>query len=425
MKYIGDDGHKWRFIMQQNISVEQAKSIVLDGREKTDIIEIPILDSLGYVLANDVKSQMNMPPFDRSPLDGYALMSKDIKNASIENPVVLDVIDYVPAGYVSSKKIESGQAIRIMTGAKIPEGADIVIKYEDTEFTKKNVKIFDYMKSGANIVRAGEDIKFGEIVLTKGKIIQPADIGILATLGMSKVQVYNKLKVGIIATGDELVEVNKELDEGKIRNSNSYTLAAQVIRSSGEPEILGICKDDVRKISENLKSALEKYDMIITTGGVSVGDADLVKEAFDEIGAEILFWKVQVKPGSPITVAKYKNKFLFGLSGNPAAASITFEQFVRPAILSLMGRENVELIKVKSVLKSNFNKIRNHGRYVRGVTYYKDGGFFTLLPDKHSSGVLSSLSGINSLFLIKAGEGPYKAGDVIEVELLSQPETVR
>ncbi|WMJ78269.1 MULTISPECIES: molybdopterin molybdotransferase MoeA [unclassified Sedimentibacter] len=410
--------------MQQNISVEQAKSIILDGREKTDIIEIPILESLGHVLANDVKSHMDMPPFDRSPLDGYALMSEDTKDASIERPVVLDVIDYVPAGYVSSKKVKNGQAIRIMTGAKIPEGADIVIKYEDTEFTKEDVKIFSYTKSGANIVRRGEDIKCGETVLAKGKVIQPADIGILATLGMSKVQVYAKLKIGILATGDELVEVDKKLDEGKIRNSNSYTLAAQIIRSGGDPEILGICKDDIGEISEKLKSALEKYDMIITTGGVSVGDADLVKEAFKKIGAEILFWKVQVKPGSPITVAKYNNKFLFGLSGNPAAASITFEQFVRPAVLSLMGRENVDLIKVKSVLKSNFNKIRNHSRYVRAVTYYKDGGFFTLLPDKHSSGVLSSLSGINSLLLIKAGEGPYKSGDIIEVELLSKPEVV-
>jgi len=410
--------------MQQNISVEQAKSIILDGREKTDIIEIPILESLGHVLANDVKSHMDMPPFDRSPLDGYALMSEDTKDASIERPVVLDVIDYVPAGYVSSKKVKNGQALRIMTGAKIPEGADIVIKYEDTEFTKEDVKIFSYTKSGANIVRRGEDIKCGETVLAKGKVIQPADIGILATLGMSKVQVYAKLKIGILATGDELVEVDKKLDEGKIRNSNSYTLAAQIIRSGGDPEILGICKDDIGEISEKLKSALEKYDMIITTGGVSVGDADLVKEAFKKIGAEILFWKVQVKPGSPITVAKYNNKFLFGLSGNPAAASITFEQFVRPAVLSLMGRENVDLIKVKSVLKSNFNKIRNHSRYVRAVTYYKDGGFFTLLPDKHSSGVLSSLSGINSLLLIKAGEGPYKSGDIIEVELLSKPEVV-
>lgn len=408
--------------MLTNISVEKAKEILLNQDIKIDIIDIPILESLGYVLGEDIISDINMPPFDRSPLDGYALKSEDIEGATRENPIVLKVIDYVPAGYVSSKKIENGQAIRIMTGAKIPEGANIIIKYEDTDFTDKDVKIYNYLKPNSNIIKMGEDIGVGALVLKKGHIIGPADIGILATLGKTMVRVYSKPKIAILATGDELIEIDETPIEGKIRNSNSYTIAAQVKRIGGEPIILGICSDKLDEIKDKLEASLQWADMVITTGGVSVGDADLVKESFQEIGGEILFWRVNMKPGTPIAVAKYKNKLIFGLSGNPAAASITFEKFVRPTILKLMGKTKYNLMKVESILESEFTKVSNQNRYLRAITYYKDGGFFTKLPDKHSSGILTSLSGTNSLFYIRAGTGPYKSGDKIEVEILDYPE---
>ncbi|WP_353096979.1 gephyrin-like molybdotransferase Glp [Tissierella praeacuta] len=408
--------------MLTNISIEKANEILLSQDIKTSIIDIKILESLGYVLGEDIISDINMPPFDRSPLDGYALKSEDIKDASKENPVVLEVIDFIPAGYVSSKKIENGQAIRIMTGAKIPEGANIIIKYEDTEFTDKEVKIFNYIKPNSNIVKMGEDIEVGDMVLKKGHIIGAADIGILATLGRTMVKIYSKPKIAILATGDELVDIDQIPKEGKIRNSNSYTIAAQVKKLGGEPIILGMCNDKIKDIKDKLKSSLELADMVITTGGVSVGDADLVKEAFQEIGGEILFWKVSMKPGTPIAVAKYEDKLIFGLSGNPAAASITFEKFVRPTILRFMGKNKYNLMKVKSTLESQFTKVSNQNRYVRAITYYRDGEFFTKLPSKHSSGILSSLSGTNSLFYIKAGTGPYKNGDKIEVEILNYPE---
>lgn len=408
--------------MLTNISVEKAKKILLNQDIKIDIIDIPILESLGYVLGEDIISDINMPPFDRSPLDGYALKSEDIEGATRENPIVLKVIDYVPAGYVSSKKIENGQAIRIMTGAKIPEGANIIIKYEDTDFTDKDVKIYNYLKPNSNIIKMGEDIGVGALVLKKGHIIGPADIGILATLGKTMVKVYSKPKIAILATGDELIEIDETPREGKIRNSNSYTIAAQVKRIGGEPIILGICSDKLDEIKDKLEASLQWADMVITTGGVSVGDADLVKESFQEIGGEILFWRVNMKPGTPIAVAKYKNKLIFGLSGNPAAASITFEKFVRPTILKLMGKTKYNLMKVESILESEFTKVSNQNRYLRAITYYKDGVFFTKLPDKHSSGILTSLSGTNSLFYIRAGTGPYKSGDKIEVEILDYPE---
>ncbi|HEY8362932.1 MAG TPA: gephyrin-like molybdotransferase Glp [Tissierellaceae bacterium] len=400
------------------VSVEKAEEILLNQEIKRNIVEMPILESLDYVLAEDIVSDINIPPFDRSPLDGYALRSEDIKNATKENPITLEVIDSIQAGHVSHKIIEKGQAIRIMTGAKIPKGADVVIRFEDTEFTDKNVKIFSYLEPNSNIVKAGEDIKIGDVVLKKGKLIKPADIGIMASLGKTKVKVFSKPRIAILATGDELVEIDKCLEEGKIRNSNSYTIAAQIKKLGGEPVILGICGDDLDKIKEKLLDGLNTADIVITTGGVSVGDADLVKEAFIEIGGELLFWKVRMKPGTPIAVAKYHSKLIFGLSGNPAAASITFEKFVRPIILKAMGRENFKLVKVESILESEFTKVSNQNRYVRAITYYKNGGFVTVLPDKHSSGVLSSMSDTNSLFYVKAGTGPYKKGDKIQVELL-------
>lgn len=411
--------------MRTNISLEEALDILLKENNQTEPIHVPLLDSLGSVLAEDIVSDMNMPPFNKSPLDGYAVRAEDIQGASQETPVTLQVIDFVPAGHVSSQKLEKGEAIRIMTGAKIPEGADVVVRFEDTEFTDKEVKIYTPLCSNSNISKLGEDMKIGDIVMKKGMPIDAPEIGILATLGKSFVQVYRKPRVAILPTGDELVDIQEVLTDGKIRNSNSYTIAAQIKKIGAKPLMLGICDDGIEAIKEKLKSALSWADIIITTGGVSVGDCDLVKEAFQEVGAEMLFWRVRMKPGTPIAVAKYENKLLFGLSGNPAAAYITFEQFVRPIILKKMGREKYKLMKVESILESSFSKISNQNRFVRANTYYRDGKYYTQFPSKHSSGVLSSLSGTNSLFYIPSGTGPYKEGQNIIVQLLDYPEVLK
>jgi len=408
--------------MLKNISIQEAKEILLNEYVDTQLIELSILDSLDHVLAEDIESDMDMPPFDRSPLDGYAYKSEDSKYATKDSPAVLEVIDNVQAGYVSNKKIENGQAIRIMTGAKIPEGADVVIRYEDTEFTDKEVRIFKFLKPHSNIVKMGEDMKIGDLVLQKGMTIGPAEIGILASLGRSRVKVYSKPRVAILASGDELTAIDKSLNEGKIRNSNSYAIAAQVKKLGGEAVMLGICKDNTEDVKSELNSALKWADLIITTGGASVGDADITKEAFKAAGADILFWKVNMKPGSPIIAAKYKNKFLFGLSGNPAAAYITFEIFVRLVLLRLMGKKNYDLMEVSSILESDFNKVSSQNRYVRAFTYKKEGKYYTILPDKHSSGDLSSLSGRNSLFFVPGGFPPYKKGDEIKVQLINYSE---
>ncbi len=411
--------------MRTNISLEEALDILLKENKQTEPIHVPLLDSLGSVLAEDILSDMNMPPFDKSPLDGYAVRAEDIQGASQEIPVILQVIDFVPAGHVSSQKLEKGEAMRIMTGAKIPEGADVVVRFEDTDFTEKEVRIYTPLCSNSNISKLGEDMKIGDVVMKKGMLIDAPEIGILATLGKSFVQVYRKPRVAILSTGDELVDIQQVLTDGKIRNSNSYTIAAQIKKIGAKPLMLGICDDGIEAIKEKLKAALSWADIIITTGGVSVGDCDLVKEAFQQVGAEMLFWRVRMKPGTPIAVAKYENKLLFGLSGNPAAAYITFEQFVRPIVLKKMGREKYKLMKVESVLESGFSKISNQNRFVRANTYYRDGKYYTQFPSKHSSGVLSSLSGTNSLFYIPAGTGPYKEGQKITVQLLDYPEVLK
>jgi molybdopterin molybdotransferase len=408
--------------MLEYITVENAKKILLDETNDMKQSVIPILDSMDHVLAEDIISETDIPPFDRSPLDGYAFKSEDCINATEHSPVTLEVIDNIHAGYVSSKKISKGQAIRIMTGAKIPEGADVVVKYEDTEFTDKEVKIFGYLRPQSNIVKAGEDMRAGDPILHKGTIIGPAEIGVLASQGITHVRVYSKPTVAILATGDELLNIEENLEEGKIRNSNSYVIAAQVKRLGGNAKILGICKDKINDVKNELVSALKWADMVITTGGASVGDADIVKEAFIEAGADILFWKARMKPGTPIVAAKCENKILFGLSGNPAAAYITFEIFVVPVLLKLMGKTKYNRMKVEATLESNFVKISDQSRYLGAFTYKKEGSYYTILPEKHSSGVLSSLAGKNSLFLIPEGAGPYKKGDRITVELINHLE---
>lgn len=268
--------------MLTNISIDKAHELLFNEKVSKQVIELPILDSLGHVLAEEIVSNMNMPPFDRSPLDGYAFKAEDTKSALNDSPVTLEVVDSIQAGYVSKKNIQKGQAIRLMTGSKIPEGANVVMRYEDTEFTGSQVKIFKSLKSGSNIARMGEDMKVGDLVLNDKVTIGPAEIGILASLGKSHVKVYAKPRIAILATGDELINISEELKDGKIRNSNSYFLSAQIKRLGAEAVTLGIAKDNLKDTAEELSSALKWADMIITSGGASVGDADIIKEAFQE-----------------------------------------------------------------------------------------------------------------------------------------------
>ena len=408
--------------MLENISVEKAKEII-QGQECTSANEkTTILEALGKVLAEDVISNANIPPFDRSPLDGYALRSQDITSASKYSATRLKVVDTVSAGMDYGGEVSEGEAVKIMTGAKIPRGANVVIRFEETEFDEEHVFISTFHEAGSNIVRKGEDICVGDVVMKKGMKVEPAHVGVLSALGINRVQVYKEPVVGIISTGDELVGIEEPLEEGKIRNSNSYMVAAQVMKIGAKPLMLGICRDNAQDIEESIRQGLEKSDILITTGGVSVGDYDLVKDALVRMGAQILFWRVKIKPGTPVLVAKHGRKLIFGLSGNPAAAYVNFENLVKPFILKSRGIANTDCVEVDSILESSFSKKSGQNRFVRAFTYYKEGMYYTKLPDKHSSGVISSLVGTNSLILVKAGMGPYSKGQKIKATLLERLE---
>lgn len=410
--------------MNKNLDIKCALEMLISRSKVNDLITIDLMNSYGYILGEDIFSPLSIPPFNRSPLDGFAARATDIAAAHKENPVSLKVIDFVPAGKPSTLTLTHNAAMRIMTGAKIPQGADVVIPFEQTEFTEEAVTVFKNYKPNSNISFMGEDIEQGDKVLSKGDKIDAAQIGILASIGKSAVKVHKKPKIAIMSTGDELVDLDSPLKDGQIRNSNSYTIAALVRKLGAEPLIVKACADGLETTKVAIKEALSYSDMIITTGGVSVGDKDFVTKAFQEICDDFLFWRVKIKPGTPIAVAMLEKKFMFGLSGNPAAAFITFQLFVKPVILKSLGYTNVLPLEVETTLLNGFTKVGKQNRFVRAKTIYKDNQFFTELPENHSSGVISSLAGVNSLLFIPSGEGPYQKGQRVKVQFLDWEEFI-
>ena len=295
--------------------------------------QVSLRESYGRFLAEDLIADHPVPPFDRSPYDGFAIRSIDSKLASADQPAEFEVIDEIGAGSVSEFRLGEMQAIRIMTGAQIPKGCDAVVMLELTKVYEKEEKVFMSIKrpfnSGDNISFEGEDTPQGSTLVKKGTYITPGTIALLATFGYATVSVIKKPTIGIIATGSELLDVGEQLIPGKIRNSNSFMIEAQTRRSGAEPVYLGKLMDDLDECYEAIKNALTNVDFLITTGGVSVGDYDYLPEIYKRLGANVLFNKVAMRPGSVTTVAEYKGKLLFGLSGNPSACYVGFELFVK------------------------------------------------------------------------------------------------
>ena len=345
------------------LSVEQALEKILSHVDILDTEESPLLDCLGQVLAEDVYSNIDIPPLDNSAMDGYAVRSKDTHGASPKSPRFLRVIDTVAIGSIPKLKLEPGTAIRIMTGAPIPKGADSVVRFEDTDDAQRKgssteIGILVEVEPGRDVRRAGEDIAKGSLVLSQGVIIRPSEVGVLASLGCSGVRVIRRPRVAILATGDELVDINQPLPAGKIYNSNTYSVAALVQRYGGIPKLLGIALDSEDAVVAGFRQGLDA-DILITTGGVSLGDYDVVKDALTKQG-KIDFWKVRVKPGKPLAFGMIRGRdqaggvtnipFL-GLPGNPVSAMVTFELFVRPAILKMMGKENLTKPTIEAVIE--------------------------------------------------------------------------
>jgi molybdopterin molybdotransferase len=415
------------------ISVEEALAKIINSIQILDSEGKPLLDCLGQVLAEDVYSPFDVPPHDNSAMDGYAVQSESITGANYKNPKVLRVVGEVAAGRVSDLKVGPGTAIRIMTGAFIPSGADVVVPFEDTDeidrkqaaISKTKIGVRVSLAEGCNIRRRGEDIAQGELVLTKGKLLRPADIGVLASLGKSMVSVIRRPLVGILATGNEVVEINQPLLPGKIYNSNSYSLAAQVLRYGGIPELLGIAPDDVRQLTSAVREGLE-CDILVTSGGVSLGDYDVVKQVLATEG-NVSFWTVRMKPGKPLAFGMFKRSDgkqipHLGLPGNPVSSMITFEVFARPAILKMMGRSNLVKSNITAVMEDSVGNKDGRRIFARVVVTRRDGKYFAHITGPQGSGILSSMTKANGLAIIPENTKEVKPGAPVEVMMLDWDE---
>ncbi|WP_227761743.1 molybdopterin molybdotransferase MoeA [Zhaonella formicivorans] len=405
--------------MQCNVSLGEAQEILLSRISPLVAEEVCLLEAIGRVLAQDVYARDNIPPFARSPLDGFALRAEDTFQASRLKPANLKVIAEVPAGFVLPAPLAPGTAVKIMTGAPIPDGANAVVKKEDTDEGGEYVRIYQPIAPDSNIARAGEDVRAGERVLTRGMVLHSGAVGMLAALGVSRVPVSRKPRVAVLCTGEELMDVEKSLLPGKIYNSNLYSLSASIIAAGGEPVLLGTVPDRLEKIAAGLRSGLEEADLVISTGGASVGDYDLMYAAFCSMEAEVLFRRIAIKPGTPALAAQKNGKLLVGLSGNPAAASITFELLVRPLILKLQGREKWQRPQVTGIMVDDFSKGGGPRRFLRAAASYEEGLYKVRLAGKQTPGVLKSIVYCNALVDVPADSPPLKAGQEVQVILLT------
>jgi molybdopterin molybdotransferase len=416
------------------ISVEEALDKILSYVAVLSEEESPILNCLGQVLAEDVYSDISIPPLDNAAMDGYAVRFQDTQGAGDRSPRFLRVIETVAAGSIPQREVEPGTAIRIMTGAAIPKGADSVVKFEDTDEASKarpsaEVGILKEVEVGCDIRRAGEDIVKGSRVLAKGVVIRPSEVGVLASLGCSRVKVIRRPKIAVLATGDELVDIDKPLPQGKIYNSNSYSVAALVQRYGGIPEILGIARDSEDSLAASFRHGLDA-DMLVTSGGVSMGDHDVVKDILARQG-ELAFWTVRMKPGKPLAFGIMKGVDSagavrqiphLGLPGNPVSSMITFELFVRPAILKMMGKKNLAKPTVEAIIEDSV--VNSDGRriFARASVEKRGGQYFARLTGPQGSGILTSMALANGLAIIPEDKAKVLAGDTVQVVMLDWRE---
>ncbi|MDK0923362.1 molybdopterin molybdotransferase MoeA [Clostridium perfringens] len=403
--------------MKKFIALEEALEILNKNTKALKSEVVSIKDSLKRVLYGDVKSKINNPPFNKSVFDGYAFKSEDSKGTSKENPIELKIVDEIFAGDFSEIEIKSGEAVRIMTGAPIPVGADCVLKQEETERHGDLVKIFKEMKSNENISFMGEDIKSGETLIKKGKRLDYADLGIMASSGISEVTVYKKPRVSIISTGDEVCDINTTLKPGKIYDSNLYSLSGRIEELGYHVLSMEHVGDNILKIGEAIEKAFEKSDIVFTTGGASVGEKDLMQKVSESIDFEKLFWKIKIKPGSAVVCSKREEKILVSLSGNPNAALTTFELLGKSVLKKLEGEEeNINIKREKGILMDSFNKKSPQRRFLRGnVIYDEKGAKVYITQIKSGNGILSSLLNANCLIEIEKRNEGLNRGEVVNI----------
>ncbi len=399
------------------ISVEAALSQILAAIHPLGLERVNLLDALGRVIGEDLVASRPIPPKNNAAMDGYALRGEDIRGASPETPVVLDVIEDIPAGAIPQKRVGKGQAARIMTGAPVPDGADAVLRMEDTEKDGQRVRVFVETPAGQDIRLAGEDVRPGETVICRGDIIRPAEIGMLATVGRSFISVYQKPLIAILATGDELVDVDENPSPWQIISSNSYALAAQILDCGAIPLQIGIAKDTRDDLTAKLNAAM-RADLIVSSGGVSVGDYDLVKDIMKEVGNRMQFWQVAMRPGKPLAFGAMNGIPLFGLPGNPVSSMVSFEQFVRPSILKMMGHGNLFRKTIRALLKEPIDKKKGTRHFIRARVTFDDGQYWAVSTGEQGSGILKSMVQANGLIVLPEDTASVKAGETVTVQLI-------
>ena len=400
------------------VTVDEALDKILSHIHPLGFEKVSLLDALGRVIAEDIYAHRDIPPLDNSAMDGYALKFEDVQKASPDHPVRLEVIEDLPAGFISKKKLERGKAIRIMTGAPIPKGADAVIPVEETKKENGSVLILKAVAIGENIRKSGEDVKKGDRVISQGDTIRPAEVGMLASVGRSFVPFIRDHWWPFSVLEIELVDVDGELDEVKIISSNSYTLAAQVKDCGAIPVELGIAKDRKEEIEEKLRQGI-RADVLISAG-ISVGDYDFVKDVMKNLGMEMVFWKVAMRPGQPLAFGKIGEKPVFGLPGNPVSSMISFEQFVRPSLLKMMGRRQLFRPVIEAILKEQIAKMPGRRYFIRGSVSFEKDKYIVTTTGEQGSGILRSMVKANGLIVIPEDQKIVRAGEKVKVQLLDR-----
>lgn len=409
------------------ISVNEALQQLLASFHPLESELIPLSEAAGRILAEGVESGIDLPLFTNSSMDGFAVRSSDVSNASQDHPVALFVVEDIPAGKSPSVRLAENQTSRIMTGAPIPDGADAVIPVEDTDqYDQKSrsnfelpskIKVNRAVDSGDYIRLQGEDVKQNEVVLHSNSPLKPQELGILAMLGKSRVSVYRSPKISILSTGDELIPVGEPLKSGQIHDSNAYTLSALITRDYGNPEYLGIVPDNEDSVRKFLETAVaNSADLILSSAGVSVGVFDYVRTVVENDG-ELTFWRVNMRPGKPVAFGSFQGVPFIGLPGNPVSAFVGYEVFVRPAILKFSGITEVPRYRIRARLMDG---IKSDGResYLRGIIKYDNGEWLAQLTGHQGSGNLLSLVQANALLIIPPGVKSLAPGAEVDAWLL-------
>jgi molybdopterin molybdotransferase len=398
------------------LPVAEASARILEGIRPLSVERVPLLDALGRVLASDITAPLTIPAWDNSAMDGYAVRAEDIANANAESPVSLRVLETVAAGAFPSRKVEPGTAIRIMTGAPMPEGADSVVRVEDTDGGNSSVEIRSTRDVRRNVRRRGEDIDRGTVVLERGTPISAAQIGVLASVGAASVDVHRRPRVAFLATGDEVVDLDRfpEAVEGKkIITSNSYTLHAMIRGAGAEPVNLGIALDDPVDLRERIERAAG-CDLLITSAGISAGEYDYIRDVLAELGVTLDVWKVRMRPGAPLGFGRLRGMPWIGLPGNPVSTMVTFELFVRPMLRRMLGHTRLFRRPVPVTLEEAVTTGTKLTHFLRAIiTVHEGGGLTARLTGPQGSGILTSMVQANALLIMPDDRSRVEAGGTL------------